>query len=263
MNMYICSSCCQAFLAAFALLFICVGCFAPQPVVIPGTPPPFSCARFTEPHWEELIFGVDSPDDVAATVARLWNIDKEQVRVPPTEMAEANLTVKWAGDVNARMGETYSALFRRDRQLTHVEVRWGVSRTPPTLAQVVDCLGFPQYYESVYTAGAGEAAFRQTLGLWYTEKGLVVNHTSFHNRVQVPAVHPNQMMDSFIAVAPGPPEQMVRDVYSLGDRPSVYTYGLCVLRPWPGSIGTIEVEVLLKSLLEEDPRCDIVPAALS
>lgn len=258
MNTYISSSGRQALVAAFALLFIFAGCFFPLSPIVEGPPPPFSCARFTESHWEEFKFGVASPDEVAATVTRLWNIDREQVSVPPTDLSKVNLNVMWTSGVKARLGQTYRALFRRDRLLTQVEVWWGRSRLPPTLAQVIDCLGFPQYFESVYTYGAGEAPFRLTLGLWYTEKGLVVNHTSFHNRVQLPTIHPKQKMDSFFVVAPGPPEQMVRDVYTLGDQPSVHAYGLCVLRPWPGSIEAIEVEALPK----EDPRCDIVPGAL-
>ena len=239
----------HALVIALALFFSLTACYVPESPIVEGTPPPFSCARLTESHWAEFRFGVDSPDDVSATVSRLWHIDKDQIHFQP--LVKEKLLVTWPGDTNVILNARYSALFREERQLTKVDVRWDRSRLPPTLAQVIDCLGFPQYYEAVYTPGAGEAPYQLRLALWYTKKGLVVIHESFHHIDQLPAIHLKQQMNSFTVVAPGDLEQMVPNAYTIGDDPDVQAYGLCVLKPWPGSIEATEVE----SLRGRNPRC--------
>ena len=257
MNQYVSSSGRRAIYVSLALLFTLAGCFNPRSPIVQGTPPPFSCARFTESHWAAFDFGVDSPDDVAAKVVRLWKVDEEEVQAPPTDLFDVHLKVFWQSYDNGRLSARYMALFRKDRHLTKVDGRWDRSH-PPTLAQVIDCLGFPQYYQSVYTYARGEAHRRLTLGLWYTDKGLVVNHNSFYGQEQLPAIHPHQMMDSFVVVAPGNPEQMVPNVYTGGDDPGIHAYGLCVLRPWPGSLEAIEPELLLRN----NARCPVESATI-
>lgn len=248
----------KTFVVALTLLFLLAGCYAPQSPIVRGTPPPFSCDNFTASYWQEFRFGEDSPENVGANITRLWEIDKDQVHIPSAELSE-DVRMYWSKQIDGEEGVRYRAIFRLDRQLTRIEARWSRSRLPPTLAQVIDCLGSPQYYESVYTYGAGEAPRRLVLGLWYTAKGLVVYHTSFHNRVdRLPAIHPNQWMDSFIVVAPGVPEQMVPNVHTGGDNLEIDAYGLCVLKPWPGSIEAMEVEWGFG----EDARCVTVLGAL-
>ena len=247
----------HAVFVSLVFLFPLAGCYRPRSPIVEGTPPPFSCARFTEPHWAEFRFGVDSPDDVGATVARLWGIGYDEVSVPPSDLFVEHLKVFWPGYNKGRMSARYTALFRKDRQLTKVDAMWD-RFLPPTLSQVFDCLGFPQYYESVYTYARGEAHRKLMLGLWYTDKGLVVRHFSFHGQSQPPAIHPNQIMDKFIVVAPGSPDQMVRNVYTAGDDPDIHAFGLCLLRPWPGSIEAVETELLLR----DNSRCVVVPAAI-
>ena len=119
-----------------ALLLIFTGCYVGQsPPAM--DPPSFSCTKFAESHWQEFEFGADSPTDVISSVVNLWDIDSDQVRV--VELKSEDLRVKW-GDIQGDLGTDYSALFREERQLIKVDVRWHPS---PTLAQVIDCLGFP------------------------------------------------------------------------------------------------------------------------
>ncbi len=225
MNQRTCSCCRTAIV--IGLLFMLLGCHAPQPAIIAGTPPPFSCANFTGSRWAEFRFGIDSPDDVTAAAVRLWEIDSDQVR--RVELVNEGLLVSWPIDRISGINARYSALFREKRQLTKIDVRWQPFLVPPTLAQTIDCLGFPQLYEAVYTSGGGEAPFTLRLILWYLGKGIVVVHESPHTQVQQPATHPHLIMDSFIVVAPGSPEQMVPNVYTHGDLSEIQAYGLCVL----------------------------------
>ena len=44
-------------------------------VRITGTPEPVQCDDFAESYWKEFRFGIDSIEDVVATVSRLWEYD--------------------------------------------------------------------------------------------------------------------------------------------------------------------------------------------
>ena len=79
------------------LLFILTGCYAGDRQLLQCTPRPFSCASFTESFWEEFRFGVDSPDDIVATVTRLWNIGNDQIRIEPEVRV---VRIEWRADFN-------------------------------------------------------------------------------------------------------------------------------------------------------------------
>lgn len=225
------------------LLFVLAGCYVGQsPPAI--DPPSFSCTRFAESRWQEFGFGTDSPTDVISSVINLWDIDSDQVRA--IELSSEDLRVKW-GDIQGELGTDYSALFREERQLIKVDVWWHPS---PTLAQIIDCLGFPAYYAAFYQQEIETASLN--LALWYVEKGFVVRHVSFHRQERPPEIRLTQRMTDLYVVAPGTSEQMVSNVYTYGDEPAVQAWGLCVLRPWPGSIEAIEVESFI-----ENPRCKL------
>ena len=216
-----------------AFLFILAGCYASPPEIY-ATPPPLSCAAFTESRWQEFGFGVDSPDDVVSTVVRLWDIDKDEVLLE--KLSNSQFDTIWR-DGNARLG--YSAYFRANRQLTKVTATWG--NPQPAFGQVLDCLGPPEYYQAFYRQEPEARSLN--LGLWYLEKGFVVGGNSIHYLAPPPeALMPGFRMDYFIVIAPGTPEQMVPNVYTVGDDPRVREHGLCRLRPWPGSIDTMEIE---------------------
>ncbi|MYC96516.1 MAG: hypothetical protein F4X14_16245 [Caldilineaceae bacterium SB0661_bin_32] len=208
-----------------------------------GTPPPFSCGNFTEPYWQEFRFGVDSPDEVIETVIKLWNTDREQIFLDELSREET-LLVRWEDSQGERV---YSARFR-EGEFHQVLVSFKSGRRP-TLAQVIDCLGFPEYFAAYEARGVEKDSF--VLALSYPEKGFEIYHVSFGALPKSTTDLPARLIDNLSVVAPGPPEQMVRDVYSYGHLPSVHAWGLCVLRPWPGSIGAIEIE----SFLGADPRC--------
>ena len=222
------------------LLFILTGCYAgAMPPTVAGTPRPFSCASFTESFWEEFRFGVDSPDDIVATVTRLWNIGNDQIRIEPVPVRVVR--IEWRADFNDGSDAIYIASFHEERKLMNIRVRWG--NRQPTLAQAIDCLGPPQHHVAAFVP---DNLPRLDLDLWYVEKGLVVSSYSFRRRTQLPAIQPEYRMNYFTVVAPGNLEQMVSNKHI----PSAHAYILCRLRPWPGSIEAIEVESFL-----ENPRC--------
>lgn len=223
------------------LLSMLTGCSINPPATFMGTPVPFSCAKFTERRWQEFRFGVASLDDTIATVISLWDIDNDQL----THYGGLGYGLDRASWGDVKQGVFYSTLFR-EKQLQKFDVKF---EPPPTLTQVLDCLGPPEYYAAYEEATVETYSF--ILMLWYLEKGFVVQHSSYYTLVRPTVDLSAQLMQNFFVVAPGTLEQMVLNVYTLGHDPDVQAWGLCVLRPWPGSIESIEIE----SFNVENPRC--------
>ena len=223
------------------LTIILSGCYPEMPATASGTPPPFSCGNFTESYWQEFRFGIDSPDDVIVTASRLWKIDADDFTVNESSRHDF-LWVVWKDRKGERL---YSAGFR-EGQFHRVSVSFQPGHRP-TLAQVINCLEVPEYF----AAYEGHEDTGLDLSLSYPVKGFEIVHISTKPPPQSTTDLPLRLMNKLFVVAPGPPEQMVRDVYSYGHLSSVHAWGLCVLRPWPGSVEAIVVE----SFVDEDARC--------
>ena len=225
----------ERYILLFAFLAVLAGCSVPLP---PSQP--FSCIRLTETHWVEFNFGVDSPDDVISIAISLWETERSQVQ-SMLNVDDEIMNVWWRSDATIGIGETYQAWFREGRQLIKINVRWGHPR--PTLTQLVDCLGIPEHYIAFYDQAP--EAIRLRLILLYSEKGVIVRYDSPYTsflRPELPEIHPDVRIDKLVVVAPGPPDQMVTDLYSVGNEGSVYKYSTCLRKPWPGSIKAMEVE---------------------
>ena len=189
---------------------------------------PSSCAKLSLLRRREFSFGVDTQDDVVATVVRLWGIDREQIplggmtteRFPPVRWNDADEEI------------LYTAFFA-DGQLGRVLAMFN-----PALAliQVIDCMGPPDYY----TTSGGPGSQVTNLLLWYVEEGFVVAGRVLHPwswQKPLEAIPPDFGMDRF-HVLPAGSEQMVRIFDYLEDDGNP---ALCVLGPWPGSIEAIEI----------------------
>lgn len=218
----------------------------PQPTPTVATPPApesFSCSIFDESQWQEFRFGVDSPAEVVATVARSRVKSKDEIWT--TSLSRGVERVDW-DEFGDEFDVSYTAWFRDEQGLFRVMGYW---RSRPTLAQVMDCLGIPEYYEATYFIGV--EALLLSLKLWYIKRGIIIQHSSIHYDESPPAIDAEYRVGRFYVLAPGKPEDMVVNAYVDGDDPDVQTYGLCVLKPWPGSIEALEVDSLL-----DDPRCE-------
>ena len=217
------------------LMAALAGCSVPLP---PSQP--FSCARLTETHWMEFDFGVDSPDDVITAAISLWETERSQVQ-SMLNVDDEIMNVWWRSDAAVGIGETYQAWFRGGRQLKKIDVRWGHPK--PTLAQLIDCLGIPEYYIAFYDQAPEATRFK--LVLLDSETGIVLPYDSPYTsflRPEPPEIHPDVRIDELAVVAPGPPEQMVTDLYSVGNVGGGYKYSVCLLKPWPGSVEAMEIE---------------------
>lgn len=217
----------------------------PTPIVV-GPPESFPCSIFDESLWQEFEFGVDSTADVVSTVARSRVKNKD--RIWTQSLKHGLETVVWY-EFGDELDVEYVAWFRNEQGLLQVMGYW---RPAPTLAQVVDCLGIPDYYKAIYAANMD--AIQLSLTLWYTARGIIIEHASFHSQERPPAIDAEYRNDRFFVVAPGEPEEMVVNMYRLGDDLDIYAHESCVLRPWPGSIEAIEVESFLDEP-GESPLC--------
>ena len=218
------------------------------PARITGTPAPVACGNFAESNWKEFRFGVDSPEDVVATVRRLWDYDETQVEVIAPAQDQPGLVrphrqVDWKSQDG---GARYHAYFLKGEPLQRVKF---IMKRQTTLEQVIECLGFPEYYSAYYIPDIEDADFR--LDLWYMDKGLVITHGSWYGAHDVPLwpIPPGLVMTSGQAVPSSDPAAMISAAYHWSS-PGQPEYILCVLRPWPGSLEAIEIETTYPSLTQ-------------
>ena len=216
----------------------------PTPTVA-GPPDSFPCSIFEESLWQKFGFGIDSPTDVISTVERNWTSGKLQIWTDSSN--HGNRWVIWQ-DFGDEYDIQFSALFRKEQSLFQIFTQW---YPEPTLAQIVGCLGYPEYYEASYTQGVDSPML--SLAFWYVKRGFIIEHVSLHSQEQPPAIDAEYRIDRLTVVAPGEREEMVVNAFKLVDNQNLLAYGLCVLRPWPGSIEAIEVE----SYLGADARCSL------
>ena len=159
-------------------------------------------------------------------------------------MSEKGVVIQWQVEFHDGADPRYTAHFHEDWKLSYIYFMWWNRK--PTLAQVIDCLGFPEHYAAYYEQGVEARALK--VDLWYVDKGFVVEGYSFHGQDQPPEIRPEYRMSAFDATIPGDLERMISTMHIS----AVHAYILCLLRPWPGSIEVIEVESLL-----ENPRCNL------
>ena len=221
------------------------GCTLPPPSTLP-----FSCSSFTESLWEEFRFGVDSPEDVVSTVARLWGIEREHVQVNLTASGDEVWNVRWRSSATVGALGEYLAWFQDDQKLGKIRVKWGNPRH--TLSHTIDCLGFPDHYSAFYDV-SGEVEYVH-LALLYTDNRIIVRHEAPSGSPDSPDIHPDMRMDRFIVVAHGPAEQIVTDMYSYGYEVRYHARAVCLLKPWPGSIEAMEI-----AAEEERIQCGVFP----
>ena len=209
-------------------------------------PLPFLCANFTESYWTEFNFNVDTPDDVVATVNRLWGLDEDRIglfEVKTFENRWGNPSeVSWARiALNGPIG-MYSAWIK-DGTLQKIDVQWIFPLPRPTLSQAITCLGAPEYYIAFYDDEI--EAIGTNLDLLYLENGFVIRYESPYTSPDRPepitAFHPYMRISQLVVVAPGTPEQILSAAYSSGNVGGQHAENACLNKPWPGSIEAIEI----------------------
>ena len=211
---------------------------APQmAVTTTGTPEPFPCSHFAEAHWKEFRFGVDTQDDVIAAVDRIWEIGPEEFQ--SHEPNQFHRFPRFSWDV-AEGGVRYLAEYYEEGPLKEIDFETG---SFPTLRQVIDCFGAPEFYSAywVQEAETGELNF----ALWYVDLGLVFSHVSYgkhHRQRPLPPPFPHGLNMHFATMLPlEDVAKMVTTHYEF-DAPNKKYYVLCIIKPWPGSIEDLEAE---------------------
>ena len=209
------------------------GAYVPPPL-------PFSCANFTESYWPEFNFNVDSTDDVASTVYALWGLEKE--RLWPFWDEDNPYGITWISFKLTGPIGVYTAWFR-DGILQKIDFERSIPLPRPSLSQVVNCLGAPEYYIVYYTLAP--EANNINLDLLYPEKGIIVRYVSPFTSLLIPELpekfHPYMRMRDMSVVAPGTPEQMLPVAYSIGIVGGGFAHNACLSKPWPGSIEAMEI----------------------
>ena len=218
----------------------------PQQVI--ENPGPFPCANFAISRLQELRLGVDSLEEVLATVARLWAIGTNELDI--VESYEGNFhVITWK---EAAAGSIYKAVVAKGAQLEDLKVRF--FPVPPTLGQVLQCFGPPDYY----FAFGGPHNMGTEMEIWYVESGLVFTGIVVHSEIASIWQEPLQTiptgfgMSSLYILKPGT-EEMARSLNYL-DKEGNPT--LCKLKPWPESMKAVEIDVTTHHIYPHPSLCE-------
>lgn len=146
-------------------------------------------------------------------------------------------------DSSVSHGLHHRVRFDRAGKLLRVAVSWSRKWALPTLAQVIHCLGKPDYYVAAHVE---DNTHWLEFNLWYVEKGIAVKGSFDLHLFRAMAVRPEtpmrnsatyELAGDFVVVEAGDLERMVSDVYGS----AFGAWKLCLIRPWPGSIEALEI----------------------
>ena len=167
-----------------------------------------------------------------AKAAELWGIDTELVR---SGIVEGRF---WLSGTTFAGLAFYSARFEEGK-LRGILASW--ERYPPTLGRVIECLGEPDYYDSVFYTT--QDATGVGLGLWYGSKGIVVGKASFHSvDYQPTGFRTEDLMNYMTVVSPSDAVQMLPNVYPVEDVADGQAFVHCALKSWPGSAEATQIQ---------------------
>ena len=193
-------------------------------------PGPSACARLSLSRWQEFRFGEDFVHDVVATVIRLWDIDRDKIEGGRRRTGGFFPVTWWDNEEMVH----HMAIFSPSGRLEEV----GGGMVPGlTLAQIIDCLGPPDYF----SAYRGPYFATTELELYYIEEGFSVSGFFDHRypgREPLERISPEFGMSEF-TVYPQTLEELARRV---GDVDGDGYPDPCILRLWPGSIEALEID---------------------
>ena len=169
-------------------------------------------------------------------MGRIWGIEREGIQSHEPEHSHPLPPFSWEV---AAGGVRYSAEFHEEGPLNETDFEAGFF---PTLGQVIDCFGAPDFYSAYWLQDIEDAMLM--LALWYVDQGLVFSHRSWgqHHRRPLPPPFPQALSMHFATMLPpGDVAKMVNVHYEIAS-PGNKEYVLCILKPWPGAIGAMEDE---------------------
>ncbi|HRJ42770.1 MAG TPA: hypothetical protein PL105_12870 [Caldilineaceae bacterium] len=189
----------------------------------------------------DVIFKETSVDSLEAQIRNVSDLGAVVIQVSPQDRME-DVVVDWNGSLGR-----YYALFREGR-LTKIDMEWYGMK--PTIGQVVDCLGPPEFYHAIYRQ---DHTRNVQIALWYIDRGVVFDGYAAYTQPDLPRISSGFELGQVSIAMPSRIDELVSDVYSVSYVPNVYAYALRILKPWPGSIEAIEVD----SCIENPDLCKV------
>lgn len=213
-----------------------------------GRPEEFPCQRFGGKFWQEFRLGEDTIENAIATAMRVWEIGRDEIELNRFPKS-GDSWMLWRTDVGEGPRTYFTAAFLGSNRLTRISMNWDLPE--PAIAQVIDCMGPPDHYVAYYydSESGPVQEIGYSLSLWYTDIGFIIggNAERLWSVGRLPEVVPSGFrMDTATILPPGM-EEMVRERHSYGEDDEGNRIP-CFLKPWQGSIASIEIEESLENL---------------
>ena len=226
------------------LIVLLAGCVAPAPgTAAPRTLP---CPSLADSPWGDFTLGVDNSSVVVSAVVNGWGIEKDQIE-DTSSAPDPRPILRWRTAVPGGEDDLFHASFDKEKRLKKLSVAW--TWPYPTLAQIIDCLGYPDHY--IAFKKYSEKVLLKVV-FFYTDIGVVARDEGFGWGDGQLEIERDMLIKGFVLVAPGTAEQMATDIYRYRSGPDHLSDSVCLLKPWPGSIEAMEI-----ASKEEMDRCGV------
>lgn len=195
-----------------------------------------TCDQFIDPRLSAIPFSRLAPADIVGWISETFKLRTGQITVSgasqPNYDSTTQLNVLWT-DGNIE----YQAIWANSKKFI-----WARLTAQPTVEEVIACIGPPAYYlasKHLYADG-------YEVSLWYTQRGLIFEHTVLTRGFRFPApsleANGNTVIESIMYVESGDIDSLIYNTYGRGVDTDFRNKLIKALRPWPGKAADMVVD---------------------
>ena len=199
---------------------------------------PVPCDQILDIHLRAVPFNTITSDTMAQWIKENYGLTDEDLKID-------EVTNPDSGGRKARQfswksgGNRYNSFI--SSSVTYIRVELS---SQPTIDEVVGCFGAPSHYQATDMIYPDRTFI---FNLWYLERGVVLEHSVIpglnnvldHFLGRAGAVDGNTLIESISVVKPDSAENMISQLYHKTN----VGKALLSLKPWPGSIDKVSVDI--------------------
>ncbi|GEM_PF-2657136 len=199
---------------------------------------PVACDQILDTQLRTVPFDSITSDTMAQWIKENYGLTDEDLKID--EVANPDSGGRKARQFSWKSGgNRYNSFI--SSSVTYIRVELS---SQPTIDEVVGCFGAPSHYQATDMIYPDRTFI---FNLWYLERGVVLEHSVIpglnnvldHFLGRAGAVDGNTLIESISVVKPDSAENMISQLYYKTNVGKV----LSSLKPWPGSIDKVSVDM--------------------
>ncbi len=194
------------------------------------------CASVVDPKLTTFSFDQVSVQDVQLWLQHKYGLLGKDIRVTRRPQYPQSAYREWQIDWGANDIDYGVAFDGEGQPNATLYVRW--QNGAPTVGDVLRCLGKPSLYRA-YLDMYPEAVWTQ-LELWYPNSGLIIGS---HVERKTSRIDEATELSRMTYVRPGSESEIISRVWAVQPATETYDRILNSLRPWPGEIKDVTIDM--------------------